>query len=463
MTDPFNKLMPRRAIGHPFHGLSTSGVLELPNSDTISIGHIPYGPSIVMRHPSPPISNRTALQLADDAAQGKEWRDYALVQYESGHLNGSVLGLNNRIYIDPAGTPWLIEFSFGAFDASLTRAISFTLKSPFGRFSDTEYPPIDRVLDSDTLTFDDSDGSEYPHMRLFTHNETGSAFKSNHYMYRKTTSGIAAIRCNVVIDVDLFVSQRLKKIVTWTITGTGDLNIPTLGDGITGTISVETIPEPQYSPQPPGITRNNHQTDGALPVICAIGGTIDLGVTLTEFTEVIGETYDGNSVNRIEFDYSSEVYRHVDRQLSGCWDCFDPQGDRTAAAVTTLYRKSFATFTWQGVPLASGSYGYQETADDITGSLVVENCIGGGTPNFYDAEAGDPPAPPSTGDPPTTICSIQFGAIWFYPDQSDGVFYAPGPVSGSSALKTSITTPVYVATNPETGASFVSLSDVAYI
>jgi len=461
MADPFNKVIPRKAVGMPFHGLVDNGTLTLPNAaqDTISLGTTPYGPCCVLRHPDPPGITRTAAEQQHDIDTGKEWREYALITAQ-GDLNGHSIGTNNRIYIDPAGTPWLIAFDFGTFDATLTRSISITLSSIFGRFRTPAYTAINRLLDSETLTFPTSEG-EYPHHALFTHNEDGSGFKANFYTYYQNAGADNTIRDYVGINTTIYRARQLKKIVTYTIAGTGDTDPASLGDGITGSISVEDIAKPVQISPTRVITRRLDTTTFDNNVITAQTGTIDQGVGGSIFNEVVAEVYEGNSVSRITYSLDYELYRHEDKQLSGTHNC-DGTGS-TASAQTTLFSKNLRNWTWTVIPGVSGTYGYVERSDDITGASLNIDCTGGDE-GFSDNPLPWPDEPELTGsDLALTTCQIQNNAIWFLPSTGDAIYWAPGVSTGTNSDKTSYLDLMFVATNPETGDHQASTVPIAYV
>lgn len=100
------------AAGLPHHGLaSAAGTLTLPNGQTIAYPAPPSPDVYVVRRPGWVAPERTPEQLADDAAGGREWRDYALLQGTFGatqvHLGGKAV--NGWIWFDPDGRRWLVS------------------------------------------------------------------------------------------------------------------------------------------------------------------------------------------------------------------------------------------------------------------------------------------------------------------------------------------------------------------
>jgi hypothetical protein len=94
-------------IGYPYHGLARGYHATFPGAVTLTVSAI--NGCFVARHPNPPAINRTPEQLADDAANGWEWRDYALLCGAERHFNGNPsaeLGENGWLYVDGNGRAW---------------------------------------------------------------------------------------------------------------------------------------------------------------------------------------------------------------------------------------------------------------------------------------------------------------------------------------------------------------------
>lgn len=135
-----NGVRPVKWVGMPWHGLAVNGTLTttIDGNKTISGGNGPgypgEGACVLVRHPSAPgAGSRTAAQLAEDAAHGYEWRDYALLCGPDRHVNGGpALGANAWIYIDPAGTPWRMTVESSAAGASVN--VTIWRRALFGRF-----------------------------------------------------------------------------------------------------------------------------------------------------------------------------------------------------------------------------------------------------------------------------------------------------------------------------------------
>lgn len=130
-----NEVRPFHALGMPWHGLATNGQLTTAvgtktiNYDTGGL----LGPCLTVRHPAAPGVSRNAAQIARDAAQGHEWRDYALLTGTDHNINGGpALGSDSWLYCDAGGATWVIRLE--AVDNGATMAVNVWLDALFGRF-----------------------------------------------------------------------------------------------------------------------------------------------------------------------------------------------------------------------------------------------------------------------------------------------------------------------------------------
>lgn len=157
------------ALGCPFHGLVEAGKLTLPNNEEIDYpqpggGDYDYNPGDTLRIavPGAPGANRTAEQQATDAANGWQWWDQAILGGQDRILHGQALGAGSWIYVDAAGTRWLVKGSaFGGW-FNLQAAHQFDVQiHRFGEFgADAEEYTVSATL-SDWQQSSPNLGSQY--------------------------------------------------------------------------------------------------------------------------------------------------------------------------------------------------------------------------------------------------------------------------------------------------------------
>lgn len=105
------------AYGHPWHGIVTGGVLTLPGGSTRTYPqpNSTYMWEAVAAHrmyvPGTPEVSRTVAQQSDDAANGYQWFDYAVMSGGSAQLYSKALGAGRFVWVDTAGDRWLIDAS----------------------------------------------------------------------------------------------------------------------------------------------------------------------------------------------------------------------------------------------------------------------------------------------------------------------------------------------------------------
>jgi len=237
-------------LGCPWHGfLNKNELLDQPGGASIkglpnwdqTDGVDGGGVVNLLKVPGLPEVTRTDEEQARDAITGHDWKNYALISSRS--IHGQPLG-NDIIYIDGNGIPWRIGIvsNINLFDAD-TWTVTATLKSIFGRFTETPYSAIDRELDS--LAVDDTDidfttgtheSSNYNQENSWVtdQNSTGSVSFIHHYRSSfqsiiETEEGTGNTRKT---GIQLF---GVMKVV---ISGNGSTTRATLGDGITATVSL---------------------------------------------------------------------------------------------------------------------------------------------------------------------------------------------------------------------------------
>lgn len=102
-------------VGNPYHGLAQGGVITLPNAAVKTYpqpdGTWPdqAGATHLLMRPGQPAVERTAEELAADAAAGWQWRNVAMLSGGRQQLYGREL--DGWIYVDPEGGRWLMQFA----------------------------------------------------------------------------------------------------------------------------------------------------------------------------------------------------------------------------------------------------------------------------------------------------------------------------------------------------------------
>lgn len=138
--------------GWPYHGLCTSGVIDLAGSLTKTITTPAHGSAWLIDRGLDPIV-RTSGQLTVDASLGHEWRNYGLIS--GGVVHGTQLGANKYIHVDEAGKRWLI--TVGTHTIGLTTnqvGLRFTIVQ-FGLFGEGVKTPIvvDKIVSCHDITW----------------------------------------------------------------------------------------------------------------------------------------------------------------------------------------------------------------------------------------------------------------------------------------------------------------------
>lgn len=150
---PFN--MRPSVFGMPRHGLIRGNQLypdlaSDPYLDVFNIGNVPQKSSTrLIKVPGVPDVNRTAEQLAADAANNFEWRNYAIATGK--YVAFKELADNEFLYADPAGTVWIIRVEqertgSGTTEDRFVINLRVSIQRVFGRFTANPYPAIDREL-----------------------------------------------------------------------------------------------------------------------------------------------------------------------------------------------------------------------------------------------------------------------------------------------------------------------------
>jgi len=498
MTAPWNKLIPLQNLGLPFHGLiendGVNNVLTLPNGETKNIPAFNSNPNLVLRSPTAPGARRTILQQQEDALNGREYRDYALVT-QGGWIGGTALESNGnpaRIYIDPAGTPWLIELDLG-FDGvgltdNYTGTITIKLASLFGRFAQEPYAAIDRTLQTLAVDFDDgtwlmgTGASRWrnPHYGLITHNETGSGIKVCYYTRKETGVGQRSI-ATFIASTDIYLSARLEAILSIDISGTGSTERATLGDGISATISLHRednesnrLVDESYSLGP---YRFDYSEDPGLSG-CPINAVADTKIATVNklvTTYRLAQVYVGNDVRDIKTEQTEESCAYVEQVMSGTFWCCDgvggfPVQTDTADGYRTLHRlyKQKAKLYRADNTTVEKEIGYDLTSEDITGDPVVTTCCNCQLDGVYSWNIREadtwPDAPDYSNQPGLARTAVFYHGVFWLPGINGGDSEGTCPSANvTTALTVSTSEAPWVATNPETNEVTVSENPAAYV
>ena len=109
--------------GLSFHGLWKGGSITLPNGATKTCPAPVGGGVVLLMVPDQPAVTRSAGELADDEAAGREWRNYGLI---SGGRYGSLDPLYGApgtaavLLIDAAKVPWLMHITWASAQTYMT-------------------------------------------------------------------------------------------------------------------------------------------------------------------------------------------------------------------------------------------------------------------------------------------------------------------------------------------------------
>lgn len=95
-------------MGQPYHGLLIDGVLTLSTGAKISFSGSPLGDCYKFVVPGTSLS-MTPVEVASEAAQGREWRSYALLSGRTRSYAGIEVGADAWLYADANGDVWRIR------------------------------------------------------------------------------------------------------------------------------------------------------------------------------------------------------------------------------------------------------------------------------------------------------------------------------------------------------------------
>jgi hypothetical protein len=248
--------------GNPYHGLvMADGTLDTGVADPGVLTGLLAGPDThVLAVPGTPAISRSVDQAAADAVHGQEWRASALIGRASERISlddnenlqyggyqliyGKVMAISpsSWIYADSAGNRWTLRLaapSGGATDWLFTGHLAPRLYArPFGRFNENAVDETE--LDAPTqLTFPSDGGAVvmYPHSYESPIEAYGDFnLSASAYVLRVLdvrAGGSKVLLGCVVTFIDSGANFRwIRSLVEATVTGAGDMDPGSLGDGI---------------------------------------------------------------------------------------------------------------------------------------------------------------------------------------------------------------------------------------
>ena len=127
-------------VGHPYHGLVQSGMLTLPNDDTLIYRQPSNADAWALHLAGVPPLTRTTEELAQDAVLGHQWLHKVVLSGQVPQVYGKPLVGNVPAWLwrDSAGVVW--QFSLSVLSTYQTQ-IRVTYRK-FGRFGEASYPPV---------------------------------------------------------------------------------------------------------------------------------------------------------------------------------------------------------------------------------------------------------------------------------------------------------------------------------
>ena len=328
-------------VGCPYHGihngdsihLTAGGTKSFPNSTR----HPVWGRTLVSRSPYIQPTTVSAADALDDAADGREWRDYSLLSGTHSWIGGVTLGNGFKpgswVYYDPNGTPWLIHARAYPIGTAGQIKITVTLSGMVG------VPQIDWLPSSDIVILDTVvsrqsppsiyaedpvmiDRADYDY--LAQPNESGNLAFLNLYLTSVTNEILThrtVLRYLTRHKGFKLATLTLDSTYLLTISGTGDLTQGSLGAGIGAALT----PDKNYTDLHTSSYVNNDTSSDNGPVYWSgyvedfIGyGTYDERVVISEHNTneiytVMARVFVGNSESEISLRTSSTYDLSSDR------------------------------------------------------------------------------------------------------------------------------------------------------
>ncbi len=169
-------------VGDPFRGLIVEpgaapfqGRIELDGSSPPGKDDLVEYPTVVFdgdtqllkKSPAPPVPSRTIDQIIDDTAKGYTWTNHVILSGSNKLMYGQPIGVDQSIYIDPAGNRWLFtwELEVADYPTQTTFNLKSTLVSRFGvytTYGDDIFPPAKVFVEKLNQDFDRNAVGEDP-------------------------------------------------------------------------------------------------------------------------------------------------------------------------------------------------------------------------------------------------------------------------------------------------------------
>ena len=184
-------------VGTPYHGLVQGGLLTLPNSEVktypqpVTTWPDLAGSTHLLRRPGMPAVSRTSEQVAQDTANGFQWRNVAMLSGGAQQLYGR--DVDGWIYIDPDGVRWRIRFTTPLLSTSASFGGSLSLTANVSRFG--EFGGSEVSFDT-TLTLSDWGQNGYTNPPNFSDSGVSSTvLAASFFLEAVTPSGSKAAIC----------------------------------------------------------------------------------------------------------------------------------------------------------------------------------------------------------------------------------------------------------------------------
>lgn len=249
--DPY----PRRPtrIGLPYHGRvdSVSGAYRLTShgggTKTLADFDSALGSAwAVYNAEKRNTRDRTEAEVAYDTAQKAYWQNYALVRGMEKVIAGTAkLGPWEWLYSDPAGTVWLMRVSLATTPSTADIVATVKVIERFGYFGPTKFEPCNRTVGAYTHTVTIPTLLDEYYSTSFSAEETATI------MYQPDDQTAARLLdflpdgSEACLNLwpspnQFFYPDAYGQYLGWiaiSVSGTGSLNLASLGSGITATMT----------------------------------------------------------------------------------------------------------------------------------------------------------------------------------------------------------------------------------
>lgn len=380
------------AIGLPYHGIAINNILDLGNGETLTVPTAAGPDTLLMQHPAAPGVVRSTAEQAADTARGYNWKDYLILRGTTRIVGNQPLGTNAWIYVDPAGTPWIVSVSYGT-RSGASYPVTVTLEAMFGRFDANGQQAINSTIGSGTVSSSYASATLAGDLDYLFDWGTDAAVRVLQAL--PSADGTKAA-INVGIQAGVGDSPALiygagnytiTDVYSITISGSGSLELATLGDGISASISHV------YDIDDLIIADDSDSTTGNLTVPyednttekCLDGSILRTSTVVRDWTVRRFCWYSQNgTLQYAESNWSSTYSRVISGTLSGCVDCSTtpPAYDTRSASVTaTVTYTSVRTLTVGNHTATPGGWSGGSSGDVSTTEFgnVFDVCTGAQT------------------------------------------------------------------------------------